>query len=183
MIGIKRKTKIQGKNMIKFNSLWANFPDKDKVKKLCTNKQSDSNNPFDNYCAILLSECFIQSGIDTSGMTGAKCWSHSGKKHILRAEELAVAISNRNIPGFSKVTKVSPANFQEKLKNKTGVVFFKDYWQRGNEKYARRSGDHIDLWNKNEISGQGMFMRTLYEFFGVVSDLNRSREVWFWEVK
>ncbi|WP_233448327.1 hypothetical protein [Vibrio penaeicida] len=41
----------------------------------------------------------------------------------------------------------------------------------------------MDLWNKDEITSDGMFRRSLYEFFGVVSDFNDSREVWFWEVK
>ncbi|RTZ22095.1 T6SS effector amidase Tae4 family protein [Vibrio penaeicida] len=51
------------------------------------------------------------------------------------------------------------------------------------EAFSNRSGDHIDLWNKDEITSDGMFRRSLYEFFGVVSDFNDSREVWFWEVK
>ena len=50
--------------MIKFSKLWNNFPDKESVKNICTNKQTNRNKPFDNYCAILLSECFIKSGID-----------------------------------------------------------------------------------------------------------------------
>ena len=169
--------------MINFQSLWANFPDKDMIKKICTNKQKDSNKPFDNYCAILLSDCFIKSGIDTSALSATKCWSHSGKKHILKAEEMANSLVRASIPGFAKMRKVTPSKFQDELKGKTGVIFFKDYWQRGNESFESRSGDHIDLWNKNEISGQGMFMRSVYEFFGVVSDLNKSREIWFWEVK
>ncbi len=39
------------------------------------------------------------------------------------------------------------------------------------------------LWNKDEITGQGMILRSIYEFFGTVSDLNKSREVWFWEAR
>ena len=42
-----------------------------------------------------------------------------------------------------------------------------------------RSGDHIDLWNKNRITGGSMFYRSIIELFGFVSDLNKSREVWF----
>ena len=68
--------------------------------------------------------------------------------------------------------KILPGSFQTELKGKTGVIFFKDYWQRGKERFEARSGDHIDLWNKDEITGQGMFMRSIYEFFGVVFDLN-----------
>lgn len=169
--------------MISFKSLWGNFPEKNKIKTVCTNKQKNSNNPFDNYCAILLSDCFIKSGIDTNTMSGAKCWSHAGKKHILRAADLADAIDKIPPPGFSKKQKILPATFQNTLKGKTGVIYFKDYWQRGKETFESRSGDHIDLWNNDEITGQGMLMREIYEFFGVVSDLNNSKEIWFWEVK
>ena len=63
----------------------------------------------------------------------------------------------------------------------------KDFWQRGQgkskEKFENRSGDHIDLWKDGEITSSGMFMRSVAEFFGVVSDLNQSRKVGFWEVK
>lgn len=79
--------------------------------------------------------------------------------------------------------KVQAESFQNDLSDKTGVIFFKDYWQRGAESFESRSGDHIDLWNKNKITNGGMFMRSIYELFGVVSDLNKSKEVWFWEVK
>jgi len=169
--------------MILFKTLWDNFPDKAKMKSACTNKQKDSNKPFENYCAILLSECFINSGIDTNSLSGTKCWSHQGKKHILKAADFANAL-DKNLPaGFSNKEKILPTSFQSILDGKTGVIYFKDYWQRGKESFESRSGDHIDLWNKNEISGQGMTMRSIYEFFGVVSDLNQSKEVFFWEVK
>ena len=79
--------------------------------------------------------------------------------------------------------KVQPSSFETNLKEKTGVIFFKDYWQRGNESMSNRSGDHIDLWNKNEITSSGMIMRSVYEFFVTLSDLNNSKEIWFWEIK
>ncbi len=107
----------------------------------------------------------------------------SRKKHILLAEEFAIGLKIRPTADISAMIKVLPGSFQNTLKGKTGIIFFKDYWQRGSESFTNRSGDHIDLWNKNEISGSGMFMRSVYEFFGVVSDLNKSKEIWFWEVK
>lgn len=168
---------------MKFETLWKNFPDKDIMKAKCTNKQKDSNNPFSDYCAIMLSECFIRSGIRLDALKAKRCWSHSGAKHILLAEEFANAIRKNSLPGFLPMMNVQPASFQTILKKKTGVIFFKDYWQRGKESHENRSGDHIDLWNKNEITSSGMFMRSVYEFFGAVSDLNNSKEIWFWEVK
>lgn len=79
--------------------------------------------------------------------------------------------------------KVNPARFQDELKDKTGVIFFKDYWQRGNETFENRSGDHIDLWNQTRLTGRPMWLREINEFFGAQSDLNKAKEIWFWEVK
>jgi hypothetical protein len=168
--------------MKNFKTLWSNFPEKKVVSARCFNKQKDSSQPFSDYCAILLSECFIKSGINISTYKG-KCWSHVGQKHILLAENLAEGLRVSPPSHFGTLIKVDPKKFQDKLSKKTGVIFFKDYWQRGKEEFDSRSGDHIDLWNKNEITASGMTMRSIYEFFGAVSDLNKSKEVWFWEVK
>jgi len=90
---------------------------------------------------------------------------------------------DKHLPlGFSKKEKIPPSSVQTLLKGKTGVVYFKDYWQRGKESFDSRSCDHIDLWNKDKISGQGVVVREIYEFFGLVSDLNKSKETWFWAV-
>ena len=169
--------------MISFETLWKNYPEKEKIKSVCTNKQKNSNKPFSDYCAIMLSECFLRSGVDLSLLKGSKCWSHSGKKHVLLAEDLANGLKTHKPTSFGRLEKIQPATFQRELDNRTGVIFFKDYWQRGKESFDRRSGDHIDLWNKDEITSSGMFIRSLLELLGRVSDLNKSREIWFWEVK
>jgi len=169
--------------MANFSTLWKNFPEKAKIEIECYNKQPTGSAPFDNYCAILLSECFIKSGIDLSQLSGDRCWSHQGKRHIIRAEEMANALKRHVPSGFMQPIKVEPGSFQSVLNGKTGVIYFKDYWQRGKEKFEQRSGDHIDLWDKDRITSSSMFTRSILEFFGRVSDLNKSREVLFWEVK
>lgn len=85
--------------------------------------------------------------------------------------------------GLAKTEKIDPSKFQEALSDRTGVIFFKDYWRRGGESHANRSGDHIDLWKKNKTTGHSMTYRSIIEFLGFVSDLNASKEIWFWEVK
>lgn len=169
--------------MINFENLWKNFPNKETVKKSCTNKQKGSNKPFDNYCAILLSECLLRSGITISNFKGNSCWSHAGKKHTLLAKDLANWLAKSPPHGFGKKEKITSASFQEDLKGRKGIIYFKDYWRRGSENFNNRSGDHIDLWNENEITGSSMFYRSIVELFGFVSDLNKSKEIWFWEVK
>ena len=169
--------------MSKFNELWNNFPEKNLIRARCQNKQASSSSPFSNYCAINLSDALIKTGISTIGAKAKKCWGHSGMKHILLAEELAAWLTKSNFSWLGSAIQVNPKSFQDELEGKTGIVFFKDYWQRGSESFPDRSGDHIDLWNKDEITSGGMTTRAIYEFFGVVSDLNQSKEVWFWEVK
>jgi len=171
--------------MVAFKDLWSNYPKTDGIEDKCFHKKGE---PFDNYCAIKMSECFISSGISLSHFKGARCWSHGGTKHMLRAEELAKALAKSPPNGFGAKQSITPADFQSLLKDQTGVIFFKDYWQRGSgkrkETFANRSGDHIDLWNKDAITGSSMWMRSVLEFFSSsVSDLNQSKEIWFWEVK
>lgn len=159
------------------------FSESKKLSARCFNKQKDSNRPFGNYCAIMMSECFIKSGITISNYKGNKCWPHVDPKHLLLAEDLAGNLRLSSPSHFGRMIKVNPKTFQKDLKNKTGVIFFKDYWRRGNESDKSRSGDHIDLWNKNETTGGGMLYRSVTEFFGFVSDFNKSKQIWFWEVK
>ena len=166
-----------------FKTLWDNFPDTEEMKKKCINKQPSKANPFDNYCSILMSECLILSGISLSQCRGVKCWSHSGEKHILKAAELANWLTKSPPSGFGKKESINPSKFQKELGGRTGVIYFKDYWTRGNESFTRRSGDHIDLWSNGKITSSTMYYRAVAEFFGLVSDLNKSKEIWFWEVK
>ncbi|MDD3481778.1 T6SS effector amidase Tae4 family protein [Azovibrio restrictus] len=79
--------------------------------------------------------------------------------------------------------QVNPDTFQKELADKTGVILFKCYWPRGNEYEETGSGGYIDLWDKDNITGGGMFLRSMYGFFGVLSDLSHSKQIWFWEVK
>lgn len=145
--------------MLSFDTLWKNFPDEAAIKSLCTNKQSTNNKPFSNYCSIMLSDCLIKSGFDLSLIKAKRCWSHQGKKHILLAEELANGLKNNNLVALSHTQKINSGFFQNQLKDETGIIFFKDYWQRGKESFSSRSGDHIDLWNKVSITSGGMFLR------------------------
>jgi hypothetical protein len=169
--------------MSKFKELWNNYPDKNIIKAKCQNKQETGSKPFKNYCAIMLSDALIKSGVSTKGARVRKCWGHPGMEHILLAEEMANWLKYSGLSWLGMPQKIDPKSFQDDLDGKTGIIFFKDYWQRGKESYDRRSGDHIDLWNEDEITGGSMITRSIYEFFGVVSDLNNSKEVLFWEVK
>lgn len=50
--------------MSTFSHLWKNYLSKEMMKKVCRNTQPDgSDEPFEDYCSIMLSECFNRSGI------------------------------------------------------------------------------------------------------------------------
>jgi hypothetical protein len=102
---------------------------------------------------------------------------------VILAQNLANGISASLPPGFKAKEVIDPSNFQSILSGRTGVIFFKDYWRRERESEENRSGDHIDLWNKNRTTQHSMIYRSIIEFVRIVSDLNKSKEIWFWEVK
>lgn len=85
-------------------------------------------------------------------------------------------------PWLGKMEKLLPSTFEKTISGRSGIIFFKDCWKRGSETFENRSGDHIDLWNGSRITSSSVFTREILEFFGRVSDLNQSREIWFWEI-
>jgi hypothetical protein len=168
--------------------LWDNYPH-NKIEH--TNK--DGNDEFKDHCAINISHSLFLSGVLLDNFKGAKCYANCplGKnQHSLRAEELANWLSkNKKKFNLIKFHELNGENFEEGIKSKTGIIFFKDYWRRDGESGETRTGDHIDLWNKNELAGEGLLSTwarlnfpNIYDFFGS-SDLRRSKTVWLWEIK
>ena len=161
-----------------FKDVWDAFPSGNP----CTNAQ------FSNQCAIRLSHALLDCGVSLDGFSGkgVLCWNDSsryGGRHIIRAEEFARWLSTQPIPGLGARQSVRPAEYQTRMRGKQGIVFFKDYWQRRNEIFPNRSGDHIDLWNKNRTTGYWFsWSRDFREDIGAVSDRNDSREIWFWSI-
>jgi hypothetical protein len=129
-----------------------------------------------------LSEALIKNGLAPGG---TQCWGtcSTNSKHVIRAQELATWLQ-KNLNGVKVLTG---ENFQDYISGKTGIVFFQDYWQRSGE--SGITGDHIDLWNKNEMGGYSVlttWYRTTFprlaEYSGY-SDLRKSTQVLFWEIK
>jgi NOL1/NOP2/fmu family ribosome biogenesis protein len=70
-----------------FQTLWNLFPEPGAVKARCQNKQKDESKPFDDYCAILLSECFIRAGVGLGSIPSKQlCWSHGATLCIASRE-------------------------------------------------------------------------------------------------
>jgi Type VI secretion system (T6SS), amidase effector protein 4 len=95
------------------------------------------------------------------------------------------------IDGMSKGVSLTGANYLDYVKGKTGIIYFEDYAPRPGESrdYGPRTGDHIDLWNKNELGSLGLPLSWLrrnvpgiFEHFER-SDYEKSKRVIFWEIK
>lgn len=168
---------------IHFSELWNAHPEVKGDENPCRRK--DGHKAFDDQCAIRIGTALARCGYDVTTLRVQFCWLHpKSEGHILRAEELANALKNARIPGVFPMVKVSADNFEEVLKNQRGIIFFKDYWRRGNESFFNRSGDHIDLWNGDRLTTKLSYLRIQWglNVDGLWSSFANAKEIWFWKV-
>ncbi|WP_261154046.1 type VI secretion system amidase effector protein Tae4 [Serratia ficaria] len=169
---------------ITFSSLWENHPEVNGDANPCLKPNGDK--AFDDQCAIRVGTALARCGYDVTKLSGVNfCWLHpKSEGHILRAEELAHALARTPVPGLGRMVKVTPDKFDQVLKGQTGIIFFKDYWRRGNESFRNRSGDHIDLWNGSRLTSKLSYVRIQWgvSWDGTISSFFKSKEVWFWRV-
>lgn len=162
-----------------FSALWNAHPSVSGGEDPCSSE-------FTNQCAIRVGVALASCGVDTTKIPGVvHCWHHENKEgHILRAEELANGLSHASIRGVGKQKEVKPADLKKALKGKTGIIFFKDYWQRDGETSRNRSGDHIDLWNGTRLTTYTSWFRIQLglSIDGIWSDFGKSKKVLFWPV-
>jgi len=175
---------------ITFEELWDKYPSKS-LEHINAKTKKDE---FGNHCAINVSEALYQNNIKLKSFKGAKCWHEcpTGKNiHVIRAQELANWLNKQPFPGCPKPLHLKGENFREKLNGKTGIIFFKDYWQRNGEIGDTRTGDHIDLWDGrgvDKLASQSQLANFLTNTLGLFwdgwySDKNKSKQVLFWEIK
>lgn len=167
-----------------FEQLWKSYP---RDVDLCVNP--DTSKPeFENQCAMKVGYALEKASGQPLKFPGAKCWftpREIQNRMPLRAQELAKWLKTRPFSGFPKHTDVTGADYQEKIKGKTGIIFFKDYWLRDGEKIP--TGDHIDLWNKKQLTesfatflrfGLGISSASAFS----ISDLGKSKQILLWEI-
>ena len=73
----------------------------------------------------------------------------------------------------------------DKIKDRTGIIFLADYWQRPNELGTKaRSGDHIDLWNGSRMTRVSSWFRVHWgiSWDGLWSDFERAPRTLFWNI-
>lgn len=152
-------------------------------------KASDPPKGFENQCAIKVSVALHAARVDLSTFRGAHVFINHARAAI-RAEELAAWLRIQHINGLPPTPRsIAGKDWQEKIKAKTGIVFFGDFLLRPGEKTP--SGDHIDLWNGSRLTTSGLegALVTIARFgLGInagpgFSGLGNSKTILFWEVK
>lgn len=169
---------------VKFADLFAAYP---KERDPYRDAKGKVPAGFDNQCAIRMSSTLHHVGVTMKSFKGAVV-PLDGQRAAIRAEEFAAWLKLQPFCGLpSKPQNITGTDWQQKIKGKTGIIFFKDYWTRDGE-VSHASGDHVDLWDKDRLTpGFASFMRfTLgLSASGILgfSDLGKAKEILFWEVK
>jgi hypothetical protein len=177
--------------VVTFAELWASYP---------------SGNPYDNpkyknQCAIRLSVTLHRVGIEMKSFSSRLVRPSSGQPSIgrimldgkataTRADEMGQWLKLQPFVGLPKAENITGPDWQEKIKGRSGIVQFSKYWTREGESAESASGGHIDLWNGSKLTSPSIsgavdtFMRfTLGISSAWYSDLGRSRQILFWEIK
>ncbi|WP_430735509.1 type VI secretion system amidase effector protein Tae4 [Halodesulfovibrio aestuarii] len=191
--------KVQHK-VLTFDDLWDAYPGTPFFRTFVGGDKVPHIDPetgkelFGNQCAIRVSHALYECGIKLKAFKGTRCWccpspdEHGKGIHSIRAQDLADYLTKRPFAGCPKAIEVPASNFDDILEDKKGIIFFKDYWRRKGE--TQPTGDHIDLWDKNELAGSGFFGSTFRlnyseqaERYADLSDLHKSKQILFWEIK
>ncbi|WP_426196337.1 T6SS effector amidase Tae4 family protein [Massilia sp. DWR3-1-1] len=104
---------------------------------------------YPDQCAIKLSVALHAGGVDMRAYPGAATVI-DGKRAGLRAAELAAWLNRQAFCGVPLALRVTGADWKDQIANKTGIIYFANYWRRSGE--SKPSGDHIDLWNRSTLS-------------------------------
>ncbi|AIN18677.1 hypothetical protein CH54_3326 [Yersinia rochesterensis] len=175
-----------------FDELWSAYPSST-IKHIDPKSKDDI---FSDHCAINVSQALYQCGILMKSFKGARCWNcptpdSTGKGiHAIRAQELSDYLKSQKILPFAggkKPLELTGKTYEDAVSDKTGLIFFQDYWLRSGEKSP--TGDHIDLWKNNKLASLGWLStwarRTFpqaSESYLSMSDLRKSTKVLFWEI-
>lgn len=181
---------------LSFQDLWNAYPKKDPY--------DDPTGEYENQCAIRMSVTFHSSGSDMKSfsqnvlkpMPGKKTLGRlmlGGKSTATRAYELAEWLKLRPFLGLGKPENITGPDWQTKVKNRTGIIYFFGYWRQDGDSADVLSGGHIDLWNKDTLTpsvvsflrfriGMSRFRNPLTNN-NWFSDLASAKEILFWEVK
>lgn len=158
--------------MPSFQQLWNSHPSiKGDAPLLDTNQ-------YPNQCAVNVYAALQRSGMNMNTFTGQLSWQKDKLKYAIRAQELANWLAQPGILRDANVEKFGGKDVFDNIKNRRGIIFFQNYWGPGHQ------GDHIDLWNGNQLTDWTSWVRIhLYiSWEGRFSNFRNSESVWFWAV-
>jgi hypothetical protein len=183
-------------NAVTFQELWDNYPSGDPY----------GNSDYPDQCAIRMSVTFHRVGIDMKSFSQKLIRPTAGKESIgriildgkataTRADELADWLEHRPFAGLPKPVNITGSDWKSKVKGRTGIIAFKNYWARSMAE-KNPSGGHIDLWDGTRltISGGESLLGVIGRGVGIssahvpgttigYSDLGKATEILFWEIK
>ncbi|NTZ05575.1 type VI secretion system amidase effector protein Tae4 [Burkholderia metallica] len=184
-----------------FQQLWRAYPKKDPY--------DDPTGEYENQCAIRMSVTFHTVGSDMKSfsekvlkpMPGKRTLGRlllDGKATATRAYELAEWLKLHPFLGLGKPERITGPDWQDKIKGRTGIIYFFGYWRQEGDSADALSGGHIDLWNKDTLTpSAASFWRFRIGVRSMInpldylrgrrgnwySDLAGSNEILFWEVE
>jgi hypothetical protein len=167
---------------IAFQTFWDNYSSESPCKDPKTGKPPPG---YDNQCSMRLGYAMEKSGVSFASYHGGRC--PFGSKHggmVASAQGLANWLKTRPFRGCPTYEKYTGQDVFEKIKGRTGIIFFANYWQRDSDKGDARTGDHIDLWNGSHLTATSSWFRVHLgvSLDGVWSDFRRATEVLFWPI-
>jgi hypothetical protein len=155
-----------------FASLWRGHPNIKGDTPLLGKKV------YENQCAINLSAAWLRAGGSLVGYPGVLSWQKDKPRYPIRAQELANWFASPHSPLHAKVQKFGGKEVFDAIANKTGIVFFQNYWGTGSQ------GDHIDLWNGTRLTHwiSWVQIHARVGSVGINSDFRKAESIWFWAV-
>ena len=187
---------------VSFANLWAAYPSNPPYVDSKTGKPPKG---FSNQCAIKVSVAIHGAGIEMKSFTAQVIGVNpkdfgrvviNGKNTATLAQQLVMWLKKQPFCGLPQQPEnITGADWEKKIKGRTGIVGFADYWMRKPDKKDRPTGDHIDLWNGSRLTASGLIgtMTTAARFLGQrsflprtdygYSDLGGSKAILFWEIK
>ena len=174
-------------NVVTFQDLWNAYPNQEDPFR---DPKTGEIPPYaDNQCAIRLSITLHRVGIEMKSYRGEDQIRIDGKRTSLRASVMAQWLKLRPFAGLPFPIDITGADWQDRIKGRTGIVFFSRYWARKTDSPGETTGDHIDLWNGRKLTSPGVegwattFMRfTVGVSSAWYSDLGKSKHILFWEI-
>lgn len=178
---------------VTFASLWAGYPSGHPYVDPKTGKPPAG---YSNQCAIKVSVAIHNAGIDMKSYRTKDKILVNGKNTAAVAENLAAWLKQMPFCGLpQQAENVTGKDWESKIKGRTGIVFFADYWKRTTKEQAP-TGDHIDLWNGSRLTGNaaniarrlGLTSMQWLPNIGPLADYNfsdlaGSKTILFWEIK